>query len=352
MTFSRTIIRWAGRAIEAVPVWGTILLFVIALTAFAGAVAGGVPAWMSSLLDGASSVGVVFLAIFIESVPFLLVGTLAAGLVEDFIEREELAGWIPREPVLAGLAGSLTGIFIPVGECGVIPFTRRLMEKGLPAPVGITMLLAAPSLNPIVIAGTLAVFGPGLIFWGRIGITLLIALASGLIFTKIPTPRGVLRDPAVLSSPALNSLLSPKLPFAQRVRRVLVTAADEFFELGRYLVLGALLAALMQSLIHQPDLAVLGQGPALSVVTLLGQAVLRSSGSASDAFIAVGFSGLFTRGAILAFLVYGAMIDMKSTLMLARVFKPRVVLYLVLVPMGLTLLFSVLLNVLAGQVTP
>ena len=69
-------------------------------------------------------------------------------------------------------------------------------------------------------------------------------------------------------------------------------------------------------------------------------AVLLSVCSTVDAFIALAFIGQFPTGALLSFLVYGPMVDIKSTLMFSRVFRRRSVVYLVLFPLLLTLLFT------------
>jgi uncharacterized membrane protein YraQ (UPF0718 family) len=122
---------------------------------------------------------------------------------------------------------------------------------------------------------------------------------------------------------------------------VLLIAADEFFEMSRYLIAGALLAALMQTVIRQQALIALGQGPVLSVLVMVALAVLLSICSTVDAFIALAFVGAFTNGSILAFLVFGPMVDIKSTLMFLRVFKPRMVVYLI----GLTLLMVLVVTV-------
>jgi uncharacterized protein len=128
-----------------------------------------------------------------------------------------------------------------------------------------------------------------------------------------------------------------KPPLREPAGQALAVAADEFFEMGRFLILGALLAALMQTFVRQSALLAVGQGPVLSVLVMTGMAVLLSICSTVDAFIALAFTGTFTSGAILAFLVYGPMVDIKSTLMFLRVFKPRVVLRLVLLPLLMTL---------------
>jgi hypothetical protein len=326
----------------------TTLLVFAALLRFGETALGGLPEGLANLLETLSNFSAVFLGIFIEAVPFLLLGTLASGLVEVFISREELVRWIPQRGVGSALAGSLLGLFFPVCECGVVPFARRLVRKGLPLSAGIALLLAAPVVNPIVIASTLAAFGVGPVFWGRLAGSLLNAFITGWIFSLAP-PQEVLRDRSGLPLPPVMASLEPIAvpPLSQRFRQVLLIAADEFFEMGRFLVLGALLAAFMQTFIPQGGLLLLGQGAVLSVFVMIALAILLSVCSTVDAFIALAFTGTFTTGSILAFLVFGPMVDIKSTLMFLRVFKPRAVLYLILLPFLMTAVLMIGLN-LAG----
>jgi len=121
-------------------------------------------------------------------------------------------------------------------------------------------------------------------------------------------------------------------------------AGDEFFEMGRYLIIGSLLAAAMQTLVSQDVLLALGRGPVVSVIVMQGLAFLLSVCSTVDSFLALAFAGTFTTGSILAFLTFGPMVDIKSTLMFAGVFKRRVVLYLILLPLLLTMLIGIWMN--------
>jgi uncharacterized membrane protein YraQ (UPF0718 family) len=346
LAFSRNASQQAERALHAAPAWITLFLVLIALAAYAGALSGLLPAWAGSFIDQVSSFSAVFLGIFIEAAPFLLLGTLASGIVEVFISRDDLARWLPRQKGLAVVAGGLMGLFFPVCECGVVPFARRLMQKGVPPAVGITVLLAAPVINPIVIASTLAAFGPGPIFWGRLGLTLTIAILTGLVFSLQSQPNSLLRaaQPVHISlDPVLDGMAAPPT-MGERIRRTLVVAVDEFFEMGRFLVIGALLAALMQTIVRQAFLVEIGQGPVLSVLAMTALAVMLSICSTVDAFIALAFTGTFASGGLLAFLVFGPMVDIKSTLMFFSVFKARTVAYLVLLPLVLTLIATIFIN--------
>ena len=291
-----------------------------------------------------------FLGIFIEAVPFLLLGTLASGLIDAFIGADDIARWVPRNPLLATLVGTFMGFAFPVCECGVVPVVRRLYTKGLPMSVGVTFLLAAPVINPVVLVSTYVAFGFGAVLIGRFVITALVALAVGLVFAFAARPQDVLRPsslaPVMGGSGDVIPLYArtPRKPLLAGLREALSTAGDEFFEMGRYLIIGSLLAAGMQTLVSQDVLLALGSGPILSVIVMQLLAFVLSVCSTVDSFLALAFAGTFTTGSILAFLTFGPMVDIKSTLMFAGVFRPRIVLYLILLPLLMTMLVGIWLN--------
>lgn len=292
----------------------------------------------------------IFLGIFIEAAPFLLLGTLASGLVEVFVNRDVIERVALRNGLVGALLGAILGLAFPVCECGVVPLTRRLFRKGLILPTGVAFLLAAPVINPVVIASTWAAFGWGPVFWGRLGFVLLIATLVGAVFSLAPDSQRLLR-PVAWTQVATNSPASPahRPPsLDSRLRGALTVAADEFFEMGSYLVVGSLLAAAMQTLVPQATLLAVGQGPVSSVIAMLALAFVLSICSTVDAFLALAFVNTFTTGSVLAFLVFGPMVDIKSTLMFLGVFRQRVVFYLILLPLLLTTLVALFLNLNVG----
>lgn len=291
-----------------------------------------------------------FLGIFIEAVPFLLLGTFVSGLIDAFIRADDLARIVPRNPILATLVGTFMGFTFPVCECGVVPVVRRLFTKGLPMSVGVAFLLAAPVVNPIVLASTYVAFGFGAVLIGRFVITILVALGVGLVFALAARPQDVLKPTSLIS---VRGGSGEVIPLYERVarptllaglRQAIMTAGDEFFEMGRYLIIGTALAATMQTLVSQDVLLALGRGPIVSVVVMQSLAFVLSVCSTVDSFLALAFAGTFTTGSILAFLSFGPMVDIKSTLMFLGVFNRRVVLYLILLPMLMTLLIGIWLN--------
>jgi uncharacterized membrane protein YraQ (UPF0718 family) len=81
-----------------------------------------------------------------------------------------------------------------------------------------------------------------------------------------------------------------------------------------------------------------------SVIALQLLAFVLSVCSTVDAFIALSFVNTFTTGAIIAFLVFGPMFDVKSTIMYSSVFRPRVVIYMLALTFLATLLIGVFIN--------
>jgi len=288
----------------------------------------------------------VFLGIFIEAIPYLLFGTFISGLVEVFLDRSLMMRFISKRAFPAAISGALMGLVFPVCECGVIPLTRRLFHKGLPLPAGIAFLLAAPVFNPIVIFSTAAAFGWGPMLLWRVGLTLLIAITVGLVFGVEDDPANILQTVA-LSVHDHEHTNDEKLVFGSQIHQALLICADEFFEMGRYLVIGAILAAGLQTFIPQTALLAIGSGSILSVLVMLALAILLSICSTVDAFVALGFVGTFSFGSILSFLVFGPMVDIKSTLMYLQVFRRKPVAYLILIPFLASVLAGIAFNYFA-----
>mgnify|MGYP005842848095 CR=1 FL=1 len=302
-----------------------------------------------------------FLGIFIEAVPFLLLGSIVSGLIDAFVRADDIARLIPRNPAAATLVGTLMGFTFPVCECGVVPVVRRLYMKGLPMSVGVAFLLAAPVVNPIVLASTYVAFGAGPVLIGRFALTILIAAAVGMVFAYAARPQDILRPtslaPVMGGSGAptrgdgafipltSGGVMLPARPSLLAGLRIAIRSANrDFFDMGRYLIIGTLLAATMQTVVSENVLTSLGSGPILSVIVMQLLAFVLSVCSTVDSFLALAFTGTFTTGSILAFLTFGPMVDIKSMLMFAGIFKRRTVLYLVVLPFLMTLLAGIWMN--------
>ncbi|SPU00486.1 putative permease [Bacillus tequilensis] len=281
----------------------------------------------------------IFISILIEAIPFILIGVILSGIIQMFVSEEMIARIMPKNRFLAVLFGALAGILFPACECGIIPITRRLLLKGVPLHAGVAFMLTAPIINPIVLFSTFIAFGNrwSAVFY-RGGLALAVSVIIGIILSY------QFKD---------NQLLKPDEPghhhhhhhtLLQKLGGTLRHAIDEFFSVGKYLIIGAFIAAAMQTYVKTSTLLAIGQNDVSSSLVMMGLAFVLSLCSEVDAFIASSFSSTFSLGSLIAFLVFGAMVDIKNLLMMLAAFKKRFVFLLITYIVVLVLAGSLLVK--------
>ena len=285
------------------------------------------------VIDQLSTSWSVFQALFLEAMPFLAIGVVLATMARHWLPSGPALQCLPDHPLLGPLTGAAMGFALPACECGNVPVARQLLASGSPLPTAMGFLFAAPVLNPIVLASTWAAFPdqPWLL-WARpaAGLAMALMVASLLRFqpeAAILTPN-LLRERGFHRSTGMGSLLErsagfigsatpvpPPQPAARggkSWRLSLFHGMDELVKLSSLLILGCGIAALLQTTLPRDWLLAVGQAPTLSVLALMLLAVVISVCSSVDAFLALGFASQVTPGALLAFLILGPVIDLKS----------------------------------------
>jgi hypothetical protein len=180
---------------------------------------------------------------------------------------------------------------------------------------------------------------------GRLGIGFLIAFAIGALF-HFARPEEVLRSDPVICHDHCHTHCEHEEGGGTRIWDALATAGDDFLEMVRYLIIGSTLAAGMQTVIPQSTLIGLANSPLQSILVMVTLAFVLSVCSTVDAFLALAFSNSFPPAAILAFLVFGPMVDVKSALMFSGVYRRRPVIYLILLPLTMSILAALALYLL------
>jgi uncharacterized membrane protein YraQ (UPF0718 family) len=132
--------------------------------------------------------------------------------------------------------------------------------------------------------------------------------------------------------------------FSQRLRLFVENVMVELRELGGILVFGSAIAAIIQVAAPRDLIISLGQGPVTSILAMLVLGAVVSICSTVDAFFALSFASTFTTGSLLAFLVFGPMIDIKSIGLMMSIFKPKALVYLFLISAQLTFLLTLAYN--------
>jgi uncharacterized membrane protein YraQ (UPF0718 family) len=270
----------------------------------------------------------IFLSLLVEAFPFLLLGVMLSSLLLSFINEEKLVEIVPRHPILGSLVGSMMGFFFPVCECGNVPVARRFLLQGLPTSVAVGFLLAAPTLNPIVIWSTWIVFReqPEIV-WLRVLFSWLIATIIACVFSiqKDARPmlhnslakRMMIKNNYTRSSQKVKRVNSPLLQggnflvgdsgkiakFDQGLLRSknLSSLVFSFFEninqelreLGGVLVIGSAIAASIQVFVPRDFIVNLGQGTISSILAMMLLAAVISICSTVDSFFVLSFILVF-----------------------------------------------------------
>ncbi|WP_246061857.1 permease [Paenibacillus oralis] len=281
-----------------------------------------------------------FISIFLEALPFILLGVISSSLLQWFVSERRLARIIPRNPLLGMLFASLGGMLFPICECGMVPVVRRLVAKGMPVYIATVFILSGPILNPVVLFATYTAFrNRPEVLYSRIGLAIIVSFVVGLIVYRF-----VRYNPLRLNLEALYDEGPESIKhdtWTGKFTAFFMHTLNEFFEMSKYLAIGALITAMIHTFVNTGQLAAYGQGPVSSHLLMSGFAYLLSICSTSDAFVASSFVGTFSAGSLITFLVLGPMLDLKGTLMLISAFKTKFVVTLAVAIPATVLVFSI-----------
>ena len=290
---------------------------------------------------------VIFGSLVIQALPFVLIGALASAAIEVFVPIGTLERLteLPR-PLQLPVAG-LAGIAFPICECGSVPVARRLASKGLAPSAAVTFMLAAPVVNPVVIASTFVAFRGRSSMWevalGRFAIGLVVAIAVGWVFGERSRDE-LLRDrPDDTRVPQPLEVREPE----PRWRSFFVHLGNDFLFMGRFLLLGAAIAGVVQTFLPASVIDGVARIPVVSLLVMMGLAFVLSLCSESDAFIAASFTQ-FGPAAQLAFLVFGPMVDFKLGALYLGTFRRGFVRTLVIAVAATTLVATLWISLVAG----
>jgi uncharacterized protein len=315
----------------SVLLWGSVLALAVAHAAHLG----------NSAALG--TLGVIFTSIVVEALPFILIGAIVSAAIATFVSDAAFArlARLPRALQVPGAA--VAGIGFPVCECGSVPVAKRLLARGIDPAAGIAFMLAAPILNPIVLASTWVAYGARgqalEMTAARAGLGLLVAVSVGLVVARV-----LRRD--VLRAAATPTAAHAGHDHGQRSAGAFVEhMTGDFLFMGRFLVLGAAVSALIQTLLPQSLLSGIGGAEVVAILTMIVLAFALSLCSEADAFVAVSFTA-FPLSAQLAFLVMGPSLDAKLAVLYGATFRRRFTLLLVATALPLTVAGALLFGAL------
>lgn len=301
-----------------------------------------------------------FLSILFEGIPFVLMGAILSGIIEAFVPSQLMTRILPKNRASAIVLSGLLGLIFPMCECGSVVVIRRFIRKGLPVSCAVTYMLAAPIVNPVVAISTFAAFrgqNPWMMASLRLLLGFGIAVIIGFITRQIrletllrpnilrqlphPEPQPETEQKSCCSSscgcdhhshshedsehfhPAHHSH-DEHLSFPKKLIRASHAATSDFVDVAAFLIIGAAIAATFNTSVNQAFILPVASSQVLSIIAMMLLAFGLAICSTSDAFIAASFVA-FPFTAKLAFLVFGAMFDIKLFFLYSTVFRRRCV---------------------------
>lgn len=256
-----------------------------------------------------STAGTIFAGIFVQALPFLVLGVVLSALLAVFVTPDRLSRWLPRRPGAAVLTAAVSGAALPGCECGSVPLARRLFGEGPLGAAALTFMLAAPAINPIVVVSTVVAFpGQPQMVAARVGASLVTAVIMGLWWSRWGRPEWITRR-----LPATGAGNGP------RWRTFAETARHDFLAAASYLVIGGVAAAALHVLVPAWVFERLAGQLLLGIVVMAVLAFVLALCSEGDAFVAASLTmvPLVPR---LVFLVVGPAIDIKLFAMQSGIF--------------------------------
>ena len=278
-----------------------------------------------------------------EMAPYLLLGFLIAGILHVFVPNRFYTKYLSRDNKWAVLWAALLGVPLPLCSCGVIPTAIGLRNEKASKGAVASFLIATPQTGIDSILATFSLLGLGFAIIRPVA-ALLTGVCGGLLVNRL-----VKED-----DDAISSASACEVETGNRLWRVLKYAYYKMIQdIGGRLVIGLLVAALIQVAIPDEFFLTFGSQPLLQMLVILVVAVpmyICSTGSipVAAALIMKGLSP----GAALVMLMAGPAVNLASILVVRKALGRSFTWIYLLVIVGFSILFGLLVNAIGINVTP
>ena len=278
-----------------------------------------------------------------EMSPYLLLGFLIAGVLHVFVPRRFYTRYLSKDNKWAVVWAALLGVPLPLCSCGVIPTAIGLRNEKASKGAVASFLIATPQTGVDSILATFSLLGLGFAVIRPVA-ALVTGICGGLLVNRLVPEDDAAAAPAD----------SCRVESGSRIWRVLRYAFFEMMQnIGGRLLIGLLVAALIQVAVPDEFFLHFGKQPLLQMLVILVVAVpmyICSTGSIPVA-AALMLKGL-SPGAALVMLMAGPAVNMASILVVRKALGGRFTAIYLLVIVGFSILFGLLVNAVGITVRP
>lgn len=192
-----------------------------------------------------------FFILLIEIAPLMLLGFIIAAFVEEFVPTEKMIQYFGDNNLASLGRATLAGLFVSVCSCGAIPLAASLRRKGASTATSLTFLLATPwagFTHLFIMANFVGVINVLVLFT----LSLLVAFGTGLMLARLEEKQII--DSKLSDTETIEAVLCHAAhesePLKHRVTHCVPHRLwDIFRDVGKYLLLGLLIAAFLAAFV-------------------------------------------------------------------------------------------------------
>ena len=204
-----------------------------------------------------------FLNVVCEMAPYLLLGFFIAGVLHVFVPQKFYANYLSRNNKLSVVWAALLGVPLPLCSCGVIPTAIGLRNEKASKGAIASFLIATPQTGIDSILATFSLMGLGFAII-RPTAALVTGICGGLLVNRLVCEDDVKEDASALC----------QVESGNRILRVLKYAYyDMLHDIGLRLLIGLVVAALIQVAVPDEFFLSFGSQPLLQMLVILVIAV-------------------------------------------------------------------------------
>lgn len=198
--------------------------------------------------------------------PYILLGFIIAGLLHVFVRRSTMArhlsggGWRPV------VKAALFGIPLPLCSCGVLPTAVGLRRQGASKASAVSFLIATPQTGVDSIAATYSLLGL------PFAILRPIAALVGAVAGGVAVGHGT-KEEVVEIIDTKDDETVPRGFFAKIIEAVRYGLVDMVASVGKWLVIGLVVAALITVFVPDSFFVGLSRYPLLAMLAVLVVAI-------------------------------------------------------------------------------
>ena len=276
-----------------------------------------------------------FLNVVCEMSPYLLLGFFIAGVLHVFVPQKFYANYLSKNNKLSVVWAALLGVPLPLCSCGVIPTAIGLKNEKASKGAIASFLIATPQTGIDSILATFSLMGLGFAVIRPVA-ALITGICGGLLVNRL------VREDETVDIVSCSCQANR----GNRIWRVLKYAYyDMISDIGLRLLIGLIIAALIQVAVPDEFFLSFGRQPLLQMLVILAIAVpmyICSTGSIPVA-AALMMKGL-SPGAALVMLMAGPAVNLASILVVHKSMGRRFTTIYLTTIVAFSVIFGLLLN--------